>query len=227
MALGVKICGLKTSEAMAAALDSRADYVGLVFFPPSPRYVTFDTAAALADQARGNSKIVALAVDADDALLDQIMNLVSPDMLQLHGSENPARVDELRGRYGCSVMKAIKVATAADAFQALAYAQAADLILFDAKPPKGAVLPGGNGVAFDWRLLDGIKDQVPFMLSGGLDAANVADAIRATDPLAVDVSSGVETAPGVKDPTLVRAFIAAVRAYAPEAQAPPSSESQS
>lgn len=227
MALGVKICGLKTPEAMAAALDARADFVGLVFFPPSPRHVTFDAAAELANQARGNAKIVALTVDAEDALLDRIVEHVSPDMLQLHGSESPARVAEIRGRYGRAVMKAIKVATAADAAQALLYRDAADLILFDAKPPKGAILPGGNGVAFDWTVLGRVKDQVPFMLSGGLDGTNVADAIRATRPMAVDVSSGVETAPSVKDPTLIRAFIAAARAPTAAAHTPPSSESQS
>ncbi len=227
MPIGVKICGLNTSATMAAALDARADYVGLVFFPPSPRYVTFDAATALASQARGHSKIVALTVDADDDLLARIIEHVSPDMLQLHGSETPERVAEIRSRYGRPVMKAIKVATSADATLALAYAQAADIILFDAKPPKDAILPGGNGVAFNWRLLDDVRDRVRFMLSGGLDGTNVADAIRATRATAVDVSSGVETAPGVKSPALIRDFITAARAHPAEGPTPPSSESRS
>lgn len=208
----VKICGLKTADAMAVALSARADLVGLVFFPPSPRNVTIAEARPLANLARGSAAIVALTVDADDALIETIMSAVNPDMLQLHGSETPARVRDIRARWGKSVMKAIKVETRDDAGLALAYKGVADLILFDAKAPKGAVLPGGNGVAFDWRLLDDVRGQVPFMLSGGLTPANVADAIQATGATDVDVSSGVETAPGVKSADLIRQFIRAAHA---------------
>lgn len=205
----VKICGLNTADAMQAALLARADLVGLVFFPPSPRHVAVDDAVAIADYARGFAAIVALTVDADDALLGEIMAKVNPDMLQLHGSEPPARVAEVRERFGKPVMKAIKVATREDADEALAYLDIADLILFDAKPPKGADRPGGHGATFDWTLLDGVKHKVPFMLSGGLTPENVAEAIHATGATVVDVSSGVESAPGTKSPALIRAFIAA------------------
>ena len=214
----VKICGLKTADAMADALSARADLVGLVFFPPSPRNVTIAEAAPLADFARGFAAIVALTVDADDALIEAIMTEVNPDMLQLHGSETPERVRELRARWGKPVMKAIKVETREDAALSLAYNGIADLILFDAKAPKGAVLPGGNGAVFDWHVLDDVRTQVPFMLSGGLTPANVAEAIQATGATVVDVSSGVETAPGVKSPDLIRQFIrAAHTAPAPAA----------
>ncbi|MGE0765345.1 MAG: phosphoribosylanthranilate isomerase [Hyphomicrobiaceae bacterium] len=208
----VKICGISTADTMAAALDAGADDVGLVFFPPSPRNVDLATARQLADQARGRARIVALTVDADDALLAAIMQRVQPDMLQLHGREDPQRATEIRRRYGVSIMKAIKVATAADAADALAFAGAADLVLFDARPPKGADRPGGHGAVFDWRMLDDVKDKVQYMLSGGLTPENVTEAIRATGANAVDVSSGVESAPGMKDATRIRAFIAAVRA---------------
>jgi phosphoribosylanthranilate isomerase len=205
----VKVCGIRTPEAMAAALEARADLVGLVFFPPSPRNVSLEDAAPLADYARGFAAIVALVVDADDALIARIVAEVNPDMLQLHGSEAPQRVAAIRERFGKPVMKVIKVETAADAEAALAYKNVADLILFDAKPPADADRPGGHGVAFDWRLLDGVRGRVPFMLSGGLTAANVAEAVRATGATVVDVSSGVETAPGVKNRGLIQRFIAA------------------
>ena len=208
----VKICGLKTADAMADALSARADLVGLVFFPLSPRNVTIAEAVPLADFARGSAAIVALTVDADDALIEAIMTAVNPDMMQLHGSETPARVHDIRARWGKPVMKAIKVETPEDAALALAYKGIADLILFDAKAPKGAVLPGGNGVAFDWYVLDDIRSRVPFMLSGGLTAANVAAAVQATGATVVDVSSGVESAPGVKSPDLIRQFIRAAHA---------------
>lgn len=203
-----KICGIKTVDALDAALDARADYVGLVFFPKSPRHVTFEEAAALAQRARGKANVAALAVDADDALLDDIINHVSPDVLQLHGRESPQRAAEIKRRYGRRVWKALPVETAADAEQATSYLGIAE-ILFDAKAPKGAVLPGGNGLAFDWSALAGVKGQFTFMLSGGLTPDNVADAIRATQPWGVDVSSGVETAPGVKDPALIARFLRA------------------
>lgn len=214
MHVKVKICGIKTPEALQAALAARADLVGFVFYPPSPRSLAPEAAAALAELARGRATIVALVVDADDATIERIVQTVDPDMLQLHGSESPERVTEITRRWGKSVIKAIKVETAADAAQALAYVGIARLVLFDAKAPKGlaGALPGGNGLAFDWHLLDGVKDRVPFMLSGGLTADNVGDAIRATGATIVDVSSGVETAPGVKSPDLIRKFITAAHA---------------
>lgn len=212
VATRIKICGLRTAEAMSAALDAGADDVGLVLFPPSPRNVSLDEARALAAAARGRARIVVLVVDAGDELLEEIVAALRPDLLQLHGDETPDRVRAIRERFGVAVMKAIKVATRADAALALAYAEVADLILFDARPPKGADRPGGHGATFDWRALDDVKHRVPYMLSGGLTPANVAEAIRAAGATAVDVSSGVETAPGRKDPELIRAFIAAVRA---------------
>lgn len=211
MATRIKICGIKTAEAMTAALDAGADDVGLVLFPPSPRHVSIAEAEALATVARGRARIVALTVDADDALLEAIVTRVRPDILQFHGNEPPGRLAEFRTRFGIPTMKAIKVATAADAVEALAFSAVADLILFDAKPPKNADRPGGHGAVFDWTTLDAVKHQVSYMLSGGLTPDNVADAIRATGAGAIDVSSGVESAPGVKDPARIRAFIAAVR----------------
>ena len=208
----VKICGINTAEAMAAALEARADLVGLVFFPPSPRNLSLAEAAPLADYARGFAAIVALVVDADDALLARIMSEINPDMVQLHGQESPERVADIRDTFGKPVMKAIRVETAEDAKAALAFREAADLILFDAKPPKGADRPGGHGVAFDWHVLDAVRNQVAFMLSGGLTPDNVGAAIRATGATVVDVSSGVESSPGRKDPALIRAFISAAHA---------------
>ena len=211
MSARVKICGINTAEAMAAALEARADLVGLVFFPPSPRSVTLEEAAPLADYARGNAAIVALVVDADDALIEHIVKAINPDLLQLHGDETPERAADIRGRFGKPVMKAIKVATREDALAALAYREVVDLVLFDAKPPKDADRPGGHGVAFDWSVLADVRDTIAFMLSGGLTPLNVADAVRATGATVVDVSSGVERAPGVKDPGLIRAFIRAAK----------------
>jgi phosphoribosylanthranilate isomerase len=214
MPVKVKICGIKTPEALKAALDARADLIGFVFYPPSPRSLAPEVAAELAELARGQATIVALIVDADDAQIERIVQTVNPDMLQLHGSETPARVIEITRRWGKSVIKAIKVETSADAAQALAYTGIARLVLFDAKAPKSlaGALPGGNGLTFDWHLLDDVKDRVPFMLSGGLTPENVGTAITATGATIVDVSSGVETAPGVKSPDLIRRFIDAARA---------------
>lgn len=211
MSIRVKICGIRDEAALFAAVEARADLVGFVFFPKSPRYLTLDAAAPLADYVRGVAASVALVVDADDAALDAIAGTVVPDMLQLHGHETPDRVRDIRRRFGKPVMKAIAVAEAGDAERALDYLDSADLILFDAKPPRGADVPGGNGVAFDWRLLDGIKGKVPFMLSGGLTPETVADAVRQTGARAVDVSSGVETSPGVKDAGLIRRFLSAAK----------------
>lgn len=218
MQVKVKICGIKTPEALQAALAARADFVGFVFYPPSPRSLAPEVAAELAELARGRAAIVALIVDADDATIERIVMAVEPDFLQLHGSESPERVAEIARRWGRPVIKAIKVESAGDAERALDYVDVAKLILFDAKAPKdlAGALPGGNGLAFDWRLLDGVKDRVPFLLSGGLTPDNVADAIAATGATIVDVSSGVETAPGTKSPDLIRQFIAAARAaYVP------------
>jgi phosphoribosylanthranilate isomerase len=208
----VKICGLSTPASMQAALDAAADYVGLVFFEKSPRYVTLELAAELADLASGRAKVVALVVDPGNGLVDRIVPYIAPDYLQLHGAETPARVAEIKRRTGAAIIKVIKVETAADAAGALAYAGIADLIMFDAKAHKDATLPGGNGVAFDWHTLDDVKDKVPYMLAGGLTPANVADAIRSTGATRVDVSSGVEVRPGEKDADLIRTFVAAAKA---------------
>lgn len=213
----VKICGLSTAETVAAALDAGADMLGFVFFPRSPRHVAVETAAALAGPARGRAQIVALTVDASDEALDAIVAGLSPDILQLHGAETPARAAAIRARTGIAVMKAIRVGEAADLAPVPDFAAHVDRFLFDAKPPPGltGALPGGNGLAFDWRLVRGLAPGRPWMLSGGLDPANVAEALDLTGAPAVDVSSGVESAPGVKDPDLIRAFIRAVRWRAP------------
>lgn len=211
MTTQVKICGVTSNEAVDAALDGGADYIGLVFFPRSPRHVDVPTALKLADRARGQAKIVALFVDPDDRALDSIVDKVQPDLVQLHGDESGPRVREIKRRLHLPVIKAIRVGTAVDAARALRYNDAADLILFDSHPPKGAHLPGGNGQSFDWHALDDVKDKMKFMLSGGLTPDNVAAAVEATNAFAVDVSSGVESAPGVKDPKLIRSFLAAAK----------------
>jgi phosphoribosylanthranilate isomerase len=207
----VKICGLRTEAALEAALAAGADYVGLVFFPPSPRNLSPEAARPLAAKARGRARIVALMVDPDDALLDAVVGAVDPDLLQLHGDESPERVAEVRRRWAKPLMKAIKVETAQDAELALGYRGAADLILFDARAPKDATRPGGNGAAFDWSALADVKDKVAYMLSGGLTPDTVAEAIRVTGAAIVDVSSGVETRPGEKDPELIRRFLRAAK----------------
>jgi phosphoribosylanthranilate isomerase len=211
MTTKVKICGLKTEAALEAALAGGADYVGLVFFPPSPRNVTPAVAKALAARARGRAKIVVLMVDPDDALIAEVVASAAPDVLQLHGSETPARVAEVRARWGIPVMKAVPVETADDARAALRFSPAADLILFDARAPGDSARPGGNGAPFDWRTLLGLEDEVPFVLSGGLTPDNVAEAIRLTGAEIVDVSSGVESRPGEKDPDLIRRFLRAAK----------------
>lgn len=211
MTTQVKICGVTSNEAVDAALDGGADFIGLVFFPRSPRHVDVPTALKLADRARGQAKIVALFVDPDDRALDNIVDKVQPDFVQLHGDESGPRVREIKRRLHLPVIKAIRVGTAVDAARALRYNDAADLILFDSHPPKGAHLPGGNGQAFDWHALDDVKDKMKFMLSGGLTPDNVAAAVEATNAFAVDVSSGVERSPGVKDTKLIRSFLAAAK----------------
>ncbi|MBA5778892.1 phosphoribosylanthranilate isomerase [Stappia sp. F7233] len=204
----IKICGLSTPQTLDAALDAGAAMIGLVFFAKSPRNVPLDQAARLADRARGKAEIAALTVDADDGLIADIMREVRPDWLQLHGSETPERCAELKARHGVKVMKALGVSQATDVEKAAGYAGVVDKLLFDAKPPKDAVLPGGNGVAFDWTLLRGLDLGVPVMLSGGLNPQTVAEALRISGVNEVDVSSGVERERGVKDETLIRAFIA-------------------
>ncbi len=205
----VKICGLTTPADVAACAQAGAVYCGLNFFGKSPRYVAPATARELALAAPVGLAKVGLVVDAGDDLLDAILAEVPLDMLQLHGKETPARVAEVRARYGLPVMKAVGVAEAADLAALTAYEAVADQILVDAKPPKGAVLPGGNGVAFDWRLLQGREWTKPWMLAGGLTPANVGEAIRLTGARQVDTASGVESAPGVKDAGLIRAFVGA------------------
>lgn len=212
MVILVKICGLSTAPTLDAALSAGADLVGFVFFARSPRHVSLEVANALAARARGRARTVALTVDADDATLAAIIDAVAPDFLQLHGSETPDRVAAIRARFGISVIKALPVAVADDLAAVPLYARIADMLLFDAKPPPGAALPGGNGLAFDHTLLAGLDPGIPVMLSGGLVAENVAAAIRLVRPAAVDVSSGVECAPGEKDEDKIRAFIAAARA---------------
>lgn len=214
MAALVKICGLKTADAVAAALAGGADFVGFVFYPPSPRNLTTDEARPLAAMARGRAGIVALLVDPSDALIGEVVAAIAPDLLQLHGSETADRVAEVKRRFGVPVMKAIKVETAADAAAAIDYLGVADRILFDAKAPKGlaGALPGGNGLVFDWRALEPVQGKLEFMLSGGLTVETVAAAARLTRAWAVDVSSGVESTPGVKDLGLIAAFLAAARA---------------
>lgn len=211
METSVKICGLSVEDHVRVAAEAGARYVGFVFFPKSPRHVEIARAAALAAQVPAGVAKVALTVNATDAELDRILAEVPLDMLQLHGKEAPERVVEVKERYGLPVMKAIGVADAEDLDQIDVYSDVVDQLLIDAKPPKNADLPGGNGLAFDWRLLAGRKYwRKPWMLAGGLTPDNVAEAIRMTGARQVDVSSGVESAPGEKDPDLIRAFLEAV-----------------
>lgn len=209
-AVKAKICGISTPETMQAALEAGARWVGLVFFAKSPRNVSIATAAELSRMVGTGTRVVGLFVDPTDDFLDDVTGQVPLDLIQLHGGETPERVAAIRARFNLPVMKALKVGEAADLDAATAYEPVVDMLLFDAKPPKGAILPGGNGVAFDWSLLVGRNWQKPWMLSGGLDPTNVADAIRATGARAVDVSSGVEDAPGRKSPDLIRGFLSAV-----------------
>lgn len=208
----VKICGLTSHSGIAAAVDAGARYVGFVFFEKSPRNLSLSAAAVLAAAVPEGMCKVALVVNADNAFLDALIAQVPVDMLQLHGAESPARVLEIKTRFGLPVMKAVGVADASDLTALEAYGRVADQILVDAKPPKGADLPGGNGLAFDWRLIAGRRWPVPWMLAGGLTPQNVAEAIALTGARQVDVSSGVESAPGVKDDALIAAFCAAALA---------------
>lgn len=209
MPVQVKICGINRPDALAAAVAGGARYVGLVFYERSPRHVAPELAAELARQVPTGVRVVGLFVDPDELMLERVLGSVPLDLIQLHGEETPERVAAVRAAYGIEVMKAVKVAEAADLDRAAAYEGACDRLLFDAKAPKGvAALPGGNGLSFDWTLLAGRTWARPWMLSGGLNAGNLADAVRATGATAVDVSSGVEDRPGHKDPALVAGFLA-------------------
>jgi len=211
MPVTVKICGLRTPQALDVALESGADLVGFVFFPPSPRNLGLEAARALGERVDGRAGKVALTVDATDETLLDVVNALKPDMLQLHGKETPERVVAIRTRFGLPVMKALPIAERTDLSPIRIYAQVADRLIFDARPPKEATRPGGLGTPFDWTLLAGVDSRIPFMLSGGLDAGNVAEALRITSAPGVDVSSGVERSPGEKDPAKIREFIRAVR----------------
>ncbi len=212
MALIIKICGLKTSEALDVALESGADEVGFVFFEKSPRHLGLEVARQLGPRAQGRAGKVALTVNANDETLHAIIAALKPDMLQLHGTETPERVAVVRSHFGLPVMKALPIATRADLSPIREYSRVADRLLFDARPSVTDTRPGGLGKTFDWTLLAGLDAGAPFMLSGGLDAGNVAEAVRIARPYGVDVSSGVERAPGEKDPDKIRDFIRAARA---------------
>jgi phosphoribosylanthranilate isomerase len=207
----VKICGLSTAATLETALTAGADMVGFVFFSKSPRHVGYETARALGARARGRARIVALSVDAPDDALDRMVEALEPDMLQLHGRESPERVKAIGERYARPTMKAIGVAALQDFASAEAYESAADFLLIDAKPPKNAILPGGNGLAFDWTLARHFRPKRPWLMSGGLDPDNVAEAIALSGARGVDVSSGVERAPGEKDEERIKVFVAAAR----------------
>jgi phosphoribosylanthranilate isomerase len=212
MTLDIKICGLKTGEALQAALSGGASHVGFIFFGKSPRNIAPAEAGRLRKAATGRAKAVAVTVDADDATLDAIVAEMAPDMLQLHGHETPERVAAVKARHGLPVMKAFSVRDVADLAAIKPYRGVADLFLFDAKPPRGAELPGGNGVPFDWRVLAALDPDLRYMLSGGLNAGNIGEALRRVSPAGIDISSGVESAPGIKDVALIEAFFGAVRA---------------
>ncbi|HZP75817.1 MAG TPA: phosphoribosylanthranilate isomerase [Pseudolabrys sp.] len=207
----IKICGLRTPETLDAALQAGADMVGFVFFPPSPRHLAYEAARTLAAQVGKRALKVALTVDATDDVFAAIVDALKPDLLQLHGRETPERVSAARARFGLPVMKALPIAERADLSAIRLYDKVADRLIFDARAPREATRPGGLGTPFDWRLLQDLDLAIPFMLSGGLDADNVAEALRITHAPGVDVSSGVERAPGEKDVDKIRAFIRAAR----------------
>lgn len=211
MSIIVKICGLTTSVAMDAALDAGADMVGFVFFERSPRHLDLSVARTLGARVEGRARKVALTVDADDAALEDIVAALEPDLLQMHGSETPQRVAQIGARFGLPVIRAIAIADRADLAQIADVETTSDHLLFDARPPAGADRLGGNGVAFDWSLLRDVPTRKPWLLAGGLTPTNVAEALATTGALGIDVSSGVETAPGRKDPALIADFIARAR----------------
>ena len=227
MVLAVKICGLTDPAALTAAVEGGARYLGFVFYPPSPRALSPERAGDLAAHAPADRTTVGVFVDPDDALLDQVLARVRLDALQLHGAESPERVEAVKARTGCAVIKALQVAEAGDLAPVASYAAVADMILFDARPPKEpGRLPGGNGLAFDWRVLQGLRLARPWLLSGGLSVANLEAAIALCRPPAVDVSSGVERRPGQKDPARIRQFLHLARTLAgaePVARTPVSS----
>jgi phosphoribosylanthranilate isomerase len=227
MSLVIKICGLNTPEALDVALESGADMVGFVFFPPSPRHIGPELARNLSARVKGQAAKVALIVDASNEFLSMVVDALKPDILQLHGKETPERVGMIRSRFGLPVMKALPIAVRADLSPIRQYAQVADRLLFDARAPENATRPGGLGKTFDWTLLKGLDVKLPYMLSGGLDAGNVAEALRITRAPGVDVSSGVERMPGVKDVAKIRAFIRTARAADAALSAPPLSLGES
>jgi len=211
MTIAVKICGLTSTDAIDAAVSAGASYGGLVFHPNSPRNLTPEQARSLADHMRGRLKIVALIVDMDDAGIEALVTAVRPDFLQLHGSESARRTAYIRGKFGVPVIKVLPVGEAADLAAAAEYEHAADMLMFDARPPKGAERPGGHGAAFDWKILGGKTFTKLWFLAGGLAPDNVARALELSGARLVDVSSGVESAPGVKDPQRIRDFIQAAQ----------------
>jgi phosphoribosylanthranilate isomerase len=211
MTIAVKICGLTSPDAIDAAAGAGAVYGGLVFHPRSPRFVVLGQARLLAERMRGRLKSVALITDMDDAAIAELVKTVAPEFLQLHGSESAQRTAEIRARFGLPVIKALPVAEASDLAVASDYEKVADMLMFDAKPPKGAMRPGGHGAAFDWKILSGRSFARPWFLAGGLDPDNVARAIALSGAELVDVSSGVESAPGVKDAARIHAFVDAAR----------------
>jgi phosphoribosylanthranilate isomerase len=218
MPVEVKVCGLTDARAVAAAVEGGARYLGFIFYPPSPRALSPRQAAGLAAQAPPGPARVGVLVDPDDMLLDDILREVPLDWLQLHGAETPARVAAIKARTGCRVIKALKIAQASDLLPIPGYAAVADLLLFDAKPPPDpGLLPGGNGLSFDWRLLQGLEVGRPWLLSGGLSADNLAAAVALCAARAVDVSSGVEHRPGEKDPSKIKSFLAVAAGLDPSA----------
>jgi phosphoribosylanthranilate isomerase len=212
MKLDIKICGLKTPEAVDHAVALGATHVGFIFFGKSPRHIEPSDAGTLADRVRGRAKIVSVSVDADNDELDEIMAMIRPDILQLHGRESPDRVLTVKAVTGLPVWKALSISEASDLERIDDYDGIANRFLFDAKPPKNSELPGGNGVSFDWTLLGGLSERVDYMLSGGLNKDNIGEALRIARPLGIDTSSGVESSPGVKDLKIMDEFFAAVRA---------------
>jgi len=212
MSISVKICGITSADAIDAAVSAGAAYGGLVFHPQSPRFVALEQARGLADRMRGKLKIVALIADMDDAGIETLVKSVRPDFLQLHGSETAKRTAEIRARFGLPVIKALPVAEHADLDAVSEYENVADMLMFDARPPKGAQRAGGHGAAFDWKILEGRSFTKPWFLAGGLNPDNAARAIALSGAKQVDVSSGVESAPGVKDNARIAAFIHATKA---------------
>lgn len=211
MTIETKLCGFTTEETIIAALNAGVAYIGFVFFPASPRNITPEEAGKLAEHIREKAKIVAVTVNPEDTLLSTICEHVQPDFFQLHGNESVERVKEIRKRFGVKVIKAIKVRSGDDIASAGQYANDVAMILFDAKPPKDSILPGGMGVSFDWELLKDRRFSFPWMLSGGLHLDNIAEAVHSTGATRIDLSSSVETAPGVKDPSLIQSFLEKVK----------------